>query len=81
MHPLQPPSPQNPHDPDAEPDTDEEASERDQVIAMRYLALSLQGFPPEEARLLALDDNVDWHRAVEMLHAGCDPTMVVRILS
>jgi len=64
-----------------EPEPDEEESERDQVIAMRYLALLVGGFPPEEACLLALDDGVDWHKAAEMIGAGCDPTLVVRILS
>jgi hypothetical protein len=79
MNMAAPPSPQNPHvpgEPDRELDT-----EGDRVIAMRYLFLCGAGMPPEEARLLALSDEADWHKAVDMLQHGCDPTLIVRILT
>ena len=35
------------------------------------------GFTVPEAEQLA---GCDWHRAVEMLHAGCTPMLILRIL-
>jgi hypothetical protein len=56
-------------------------SERDELIAMRYLFLYQSGVPEEHAAVIAQDLGIDWHEAVKLLKQGCDPALIVDILS
>ena len=52
-----------------------------QVRSFRVKALYKAGFPIESAVALGGDPEVDWHRATDLLEEGCDPYLVVEILS
>jgi hypothetical protein len=56
-------------------------SEQDELIAMRYLFLYQAGMPEEHAAVLAQDLRIDWHEAVKLLDKGCEPALIIDILS
>lgn len=55
-------------------------SERDQIERWRTGELERAGFDVALARTLAARIDVDLHRAVEMIDAGCRPELAARIL-
>ena len=75
---LQPWRRKNPK-PEQEPEVDD--SERDELIAMRYLFLYQSGMPAETAAVIAQKLEVDWHQAVDLLDQGCEPDLIVEILT
>jgi hypothetical protein len=72
--------------PDSEPLGLEEATgirvaeERERVVAFRFDQLVLAGYDERRATRLAEDPAVDWHRAVDLLRAGCDARLAEAIL-
>jgi len=55
-------------------------SEVERVERWRTEALENAGYDPDSAALLAARQDVDLHRAIEMVEAGCAPEIAVRIL-
>ena len=51
-----------------------------EVEAWRLRRLLEAGYPTAEAHLLAAVKDVDLHRAVDLVAAGCPPEMAARIL-
>jgi hypothetical protein len=56
------------------------ARELEQIRFWRLEVLSDAGYAPGLAAELAADDEVDLHRAVALLRAGCPPELAARIL-
>ena len=50
------------------------------VTAWRFEQLRQAGYEDAAAADLAERDDIDLHRAVELVEAGCSPTLAVRIL-
>lgn len=62
--------------------SDEEVVERvDKVVAYRQEILERNGYEPADALRLASDRDVDLHRAVDLVRAGCSHRMAVEILA
>lgn len=57
-----------------------EATPDEKVASYVEQRLERYGFSREQAALL-VEAGVDWHKAVDMLRAGCPPSMVVDILT
>lgn len=55
-------------------------SERDGVTSWRVERLLAAGYDAEAALVLALDRDVDLHRAVSLLERGCAPDTALQIL-
>jgi len=55
-------------------------SETDEVLRWRYEELVRGGFDHSDARVLASHTEVDLHRAVELLRAGCPQATALLIL-
>ena len=54
--------------------------ERDNVTSWRVERLLQAGYDAEAALVLALDRDVDLHRAVSLLERGCPPDTALQIL-
>jgi hypothetical protein len=54
--------------------------ERERVVSFRFDQLVTAGYASGLARRLAEDLSVDWHRAVDLLKAGCDARTAAAIL-
>lgn len=54
--------------------------ERDGVTSWRVEQLLAAGYDAEAALVLALDRDVDLHRAVSLLQRGCPPDTALQIL-
>ena len=54
--------------------------ERERVVAFRFDQLVTAGYAAGLARRLAEDLSVDWHRAVDLIRAGCDARTAAAIL-
>ena len=54
--------------------------ERERVVRFRFSRLVSVGYDSGLATWLAEDLTVDWHRAVELLTAGCDTKNAAAIL-
>jgi hypothetical protein len=50
------------------------------IVAWRYETLIHAGYPPDEARALADELDVDLHEATSLLRRGCPPETATRIL-
>jgi hypothetical protein len=57
-----------------------ELTEAERVELWRAEALERAGYGEAAAKLLAARTDVDLHRAVALLEAGCDPELAVQIL-
>lgn len=55
-----------------------EESEADRVFMWRYEVLLRAGIPDAQAGAVAASE-LDLHRALEMVAAGCDPVLLARI--
>jgi hypothetical protein len=55
-------------------------SEEERVVEWREEELLRAGYPAPAARKLALRPDIDLHKAVDLIRAGCDPTLATRIL-
>ena len=55
--------------------------EESEVVRWRRAALRRAGYREEEARELARRADVDLHRAVDLVRAGCPPELAYRILA
>ena len=55
--------------------------EASEVIRWRRAALRRAGYREEAARELARRADVDLHRAVDLVRAGCPPEIAYRILA
>ena len=62
------------------PEDEPEVVEPDVEHEWRMARLTESGFTRFQAFLLS-SAGADWHRAVRMLNAGCDPDHVVEILT
>jgi hypothetical protein len=80
-----------PRQPDSEPTGFDEASpeeanvlrvpdERERVVSFRFDQLVTAGYAAGLATRLAEDLSVDWHRAVDLITAGCDARTAASIL-
>jgi hypothetical protein len=58
-----------------------ENGEESDVIRWRRAALRRAGYDEESARELARRIDVDLHRAVDLVRAGCPPELAYRILA
>jgi hypothetical protein len=78
--------------PDSEPTGFDEATfdeaevvcvpdERERVVSFRFDQLVFAGYDDRRAARLAENFAVDWHRAVDLLKAGCDPRTAEAILA
>lgn len=54
--------------------------EAEEVTAWRIERLRSAGYDPEAALVIALDREVDLHRAVSLLERGCPPDLALQIL-
>lgn len=54
--------------------------EREEVTAWRIERLQAAGYDAEAAIVIALDRDVDLHRAVSLLERGCPPDLALQIL-
>ena len=55
-------------------------TEQELVERWRAQELERAGFPEDVAAELAMRNDVDLHRAVELLRQGCSPELAVQIL-
>ncbi len=58
----------------------ETETERERIEAWRRQALERAGYPPDVAVRLAAREDVDLHRAVQLLERGCSAELAARIL-
>jgi hypothetical protein len=58
-----------------------ENGEESDVIRWRRAALLRAGYDEESARELARRIDIDLHRAVDIVRAGCPPELAYRILA
>ena len=56
-------------------------SRRDQVFTWRRSQLVRSGFPEELAERVALDSRYDLYGLTELVAAGCEPELALRILA
>ncbi len=54
--------------------------EREEITAWRMERLQAAGYDPEASLVMALDRDVDLHRAVSLLEHGCPPDLALQIL-
>lgn len=54
--------------------------EREEVTAWRIERLRAAGYDAQAALVIALDRDVDLHRAVSLLERGCPPDLALQIL-
>jgi hypothetical protein len=54
--------------------------EREELTAWRLECLRGAGYDQEAAIVIALDREVDLHRAVSLLERGCPPDLALQIL-
>ena len=54
--------------------------ELEELTAWRIECLENAGYDPEAALVIALDREVDLHRAVSLLERGCPPDTALEIL-
>jgi hypothetical protein len=72
--------------PDEEPTSvldalhEEAEDERERVVSFRFDQLVFAGYDDRRAARLAGNLAVDWHKAVDLLSAGCDPRTAEAIL-
>jgi hypothetical protein len=64
----------------AETPTEVRESERERVERWRAEELERAGYDPASARELAARSDVDLHRAIELLEAGCPVELALAIL-
>jgi hypothetical protein len=57
-----------------------EETEADRVVRWRAQELERAGFDPAAAAELAARNDVDLHRAIELLDAGCPADLALQIL-
>jgi hypothetical protein len=57
-----------------------EQDEQDRVERWRQRELERAGFPPRDAATLAARNDVDLHRAVDLLQCGCPRDLALKIL-
>lgn len=62
------------------PEWHPEMTERDRVNAWRLRTLIDAGYPVAAAERIAARTDVDLHKAVELVKAGCDPATAADIL-
>jgi hypothetical protein len=55
--------------------------ERERVVSFRFDQLVFAGYDDRRAARLAENLAVDWHQAVDLLRAGCDPRTAEAILA
>jgi hypothetical protein len=55
--------------------------ERERVVSFRFDQLVFAGYDDRRAARLAENPAVDWHKAVDLLRAGCDPRTAEAILA
>ncbi|HEV8460346.1 MAG TPA: hypothetical protein VGQ38_06525 [Gaiellaceae bacterium] len=55
-------------------------TEQELVEAWRAEALERAGYPEAAAAEIAMRQDVDLHRAVELLEQGCSPELALKIL-
>jgi hypothetical protein len=55
-------------------------SEQERIVSWREQELSRAGYGLAAARALARAAEIDLHQAVDLVKAGCDPQLAVRIL-
>ena len=56
-------------------------TEQERVERWRHEALVKDGYDPASAAQLAARNDVDLHRAIELVERGCPPETAVRILT
>jgi hypothetical protein len=77
--------------PENEPTADDEGTfeeaevarvsdERERVVSFRFDQLVFAGYDDRRAARLAENLAIDWHKAVDLLRAGCDPRTAEAIL-
>ena len=54
--------------------------EREEITSWRIERLEAAGYDAEAAIVMALDRDVDLHRAVSLLERGCPPDLALQIL-
>ena len=54
--------------------------EREEITSWRIECLEAAGYDAEAAIVIALDRDVDLHRAVSLLERGCPPDLALQIL-
>ena len=54
--------------------------EREEITSWRIECLEAAGYDPEASIVIALDRDVDLHRAVSLLERGCPPDLALQIL-
>jgi hypothetical protein len=54
--------------------------ERQRVVSFRFDQLVFAGYDDRRAARLAENLAIDWHKAVDLLRAGCDPRTAEAIL-
>jgi hypothetical protein len=57
-----------------------DGTELERVESWRLEVLRRAGYPAEFAAQIAARHDVDLHRAIDLLEAGCPPEIAVRIL-
>jgi len=55
-------------------------TERERVIRWRVEQLARVGYSWPAAMVMAANTHVDLHRAVDLVHRGCNPEVAMRIL-
>jgi hypothetical protein len=54
--------------------------EREEVTAWRIERLRAAGYDPQASLVIALDRDIDLHRAVSLLERGCPSDLALQIL-
>jgi hypothetical protein len=55
-------------------------TERERIEKWRRRELRRAGYDRDTATTLAMCEDIDLHRAVELIRAGCEPAVAARIL-
>jgi hypothetical protein len=55
-------------------------TEIERIERWRATELERAGFEPAAAAMLAARADIDLHRAIDLVRAGCDPELALRIL-
>jgi len=66
--------------PVAQPEVDRPLDELEELVAMRLLRLLNADVPLEDAQAIAIRLELDYHKVLSMVAAGCPPVLAARIV-
>jgi hypothetical protein len=58
----------------------EREAAQEEIFTWRLEQLTLAGYEPRQAKLLAARLDIDLHHAVDLVHSGCPPKLAAKIL-